>query len=132
MFHDEKLYTVSNFRKKLVEVKKAEPCAVAFMKRNFNFNVGKKHVVVEFQMYPETRLRVLQWKILHIIYPTNILLSKTKVRGNNKCSDCTDTVDSMEQFFAESPAVSKFWKFIEFILREFGIKVKLYSTDILF
>ena len=36
-------------------------------------------------------------------------------------------------FFAECPLVSEFLKFIEgFILRQFGITVKLYFTDILF
>ena len=37
------------------------------------------------------RLRVEEWKILHNIYPTNILFSKLKVKENNKCSYCTGT-----------------------------------------
>ena len=45
-----------------------------------------------------TRLRVFQWKILHDIYPTNILLSKMKVKENDNCSYCTDTVDVIEHF----------------------------------
>ena len=51
MFHDEKINTVSKLRKKLVDAKAAEPCAVGFGERKFNFDVGKtttnKHVVVE-------------------------------------------------------------------------------------
>ena len=60
-----------------------------------------------------------------------------KVSENIKCSYCTDTVDSLCLFvclfFAECPVVSEFLKFMEgFFLREFGIKIKLHSTDILF
>ena len=54
----------------------------------------RTHVVTK-----ETRLRVLQWKILHNIYPTNILLYKMKVRDDRMCSYCNDAVDCIEHFF---------------------------------
>ena len=39
----------------------------------------------------------------------------------------------MSTSFAECLVLSELWKFTEgFILREFGITIKLYSTDILF
>ena len=67
------------------------------------------------------------------MFSTNILLSEMKMKKNSKCSYCTNTVDSMEHFFAECPLVSEFWKFIEgFILCGFGIMIELYFTDILF
>ena len=71
---------------------------------------------------------------MHNIYSTNILLSKMKVKENNKCSYCTDTVDVIEQFFVvECPVVRHLWNFIkENILRECGIYVKLHLTDIMF
>ena len=80
VFHDEKIYNVRNFRKKLVEVKAAEPWAVGFWKSKFNFNVGKKNMAVELQLYPGDK-------------------AKVKVRKNKKWSYCTDTVDSIELFF---------------------------------
>ena len=52
MFHDEKINTVSIFRKKLVEAKAAEPFAVRFWKRNFNFDVRKHMWLLSLQMYP--------------------------------------------------------------------------------
>ena len=57
-----------------------------------------------------------------------------KVKENNKCSYCTDTVDVIEQFFVvECPVVRHLWNFIkENILRECGIYVKLHLTDIMF
>ena len=51
-FHDEKVYTARNFRKKLVEIKAAEPCAIIFWKKKCNFKIEKKtHVVAELKMY---------------------------------------------------------------------------------
>ena len=92
--------------------------------------------LLSYKCTQETRLRVLQWKILHNIYPTNILLSKMKVKENDKCSYCTDTPDVIEYFcfvFVECPVVWQFWNFIEGnILRECSIKVKLHLTDIMF
>ena len=50
-FMTKKIYTVSKFRTKLAAAKAAEPYAIGFWKRKLNLDVGKKHVVVEFQMY---------------------------------------------------------------------------------
>ena len=75
---------------------------------------------------------------MHNIYPSNILLSKMKVKDNDKCSYCTYTVDVTEQLvclfvfvcFFECPIVKHLWNFIEgIILRECGINVKLYVID---
>ena len=41
------------------------------------------------------------------------LTYKMKLRENNKCSYCTDTVNSIEHFFAECPVVSEVRKFTE-------------------
>ena len=56
--------------------------------------------LLSYKCTQETRLRVLQWKILHNIYPTYMLLSKMKVKENSKCSYCTDTVDVIEHFLS--------------------------------
>ena len=52
LFHGQKIYTVSNFRQKIVEMKKAQLSSIVFWKRKFNFTVGKKHMAVELQVYP--------------------------------------------------------------------------------
>ena len=67
---------------------------------------------------------------MHNIYSTNILLSKLKVKENSKCSYCTDTVDVIVHYFVDCPVVRHFLNFTEgIILRECGIYVKLYVTD---
>ena len=59
------------------------------------------------------RNKVLQWKILHNIYPANILLCKMKVRDYHMCSYCNDVVDYFEHFFFDCPTIKKFWSYIE-------------------
>ena len=44
--------------------------------------------LMSFKCTQETRLRVLQWKILHKIYPTAILLNKMGVTTNDQCEFC--------------------------------------------
>jgi len=80
-----------------------------------------------------TRLRVLQWKILHNVYPTNILPCKMKVRDDQMCSYCNDVVDYIEQFFFDSPTIKGFWSYIEqYILMSFDIQSHLTVVGVLF
>ena len=81
----------------------------------------------------ETRLRVLQWKIMHNIYPTNILLNKMKVKDTDNCSYCKDKKDYIEHFFCSCPVTADFWKQIEQkILIDTNIQINLSTTNILF
>ncbi|XP_076468368.1 uncharacterized protein LOC143299124 [Babylonia areolata] len=45
-------------------------------------------IINDFSCFSETRLKEVQWKILHNIYPTSILLHKMEIMENNKCSIC--------------------------------------------
>ena len=49
VFHDETIYTVSKFRKKLADAKAAEPYAIGFWKRKFNFDVGKNTWLLSYK-----------------------------------------------------------------------------------
>ena len=81
----------------------------------------------------ETRLRDVQWKGLHNIYPTNTLLWKMKVRDDQMCSYCNDVVDYTEHFFFDCPTIQKFWNDIEkHTLIIFDIQTRLTVADVLF
>ena len=81
----------------------------------------------------ETRLRILQWRILHNIYPANILLCKMKVRDDQMCSYCNDVVDYIEHSFFDCPTIQKFRNYIEqYILITFDIQTHLTVVDVLF
>ena len=130
LFNGKSLYTVREFRKELNSLKSTDPCCVQFWKHKMNYTLSKNNWSIAYNSPKETRLRVLHWKLLHNIYPTNILLHKMKVVDNNKCSFCPDKI---EHFFFECPAVQLFWKKIEqYILNKLNIKIQLTIKEILF
>ena len=109
-----------------------KPCATGFWLRKCGVNVDDKVWLIPHLVTKEVRLKELQWKILHNIYPTNILLHKMKVTDDNKCYICRD-VDFIEHFFYECPPVTIFWKKIESHINNLiRNKIKLSLNDILF
>ena len=81
----------------------------------------------------EIRLKELQWKIVHRIYPTNIILQKMKVSETNKCNYCVDIIDHLEHFFCECTFVTGLWQHIESMIAvALGRRVKLTTKNILF
>ena len=75
-------------------------CNRILEKKKCHFKFGKHTWLLSYKYTQQLTLRVRQWKILHNIYPTNILLSKMKIKENNKCSYCTDTVDVIGHFLS--------------------------------
>ena len=60
----------------------------------------------------ETRLRAITWKVLHNIFPTNILLSKMKIKDKPECDYCNEP-DYLEHFFYKCKTVSALWREIQ-------------------
>ena len=88
--------------------------------------------MIAHEVTKESRLRELHWKILHNIYPTNILLSKIGVTETNKCSYCTNEIDFIEHFFFKCNKIRKLWKHIENVTQaKFGYFIKLDEIDVL-
>ena len=71
----------------------------------------------------ETRLVVLQWKILHNIYPTKILLEKFGKTGSNLCEHC-NIVDTLEHFFFHCLLVRPIWSEVEKDLNGYKLTVR--------
>ena len=98
------------------------PCANGFWSRKSGLEIDKHIWSIPSLVTKETRLRVLQWKILHNIYLTNRLLCKMKVRDKQMCSYCHDVVDYTEHFFFDCPTITKFRNYTEqYILITFDI-----------
>ena len=109
------------------------PSANGFSHRKFGTEIDKHIWSLPSLITKETRLRVLQWKLLHIIHLTNILLRKRKVRDDQMCSYCNDVVDYIEHFFFDCLPIQKCWKYIEqYILISFDIGTHLTIVDVLF
>ena len=126
-------YTCKDFRKALCLQAYSTPCASRFWMNKLQLKLDKSVWETPRLCTRETRLRVLQWKILHNIYPTNIMLNKMRVKENNKCSYCTDEVDFIEHFYFYCPVVFSFWGYIsQHILAEYNVRCALSAPKALF
>ena len=133
LFHDKTILNARDFRRLLVAKKKSEPLAVQFWKRKYDVNIVKANWLIANKCTQETRLRVLHWKILNNIYPTNIMLHKMKVKDSNKCSLCPGVVDFIDHFFYECPVIKKFWnKIMQFIYYKIDVKIDINIKEVLF
>ena len=122
----------SDFRTVLCEVNYTEPCSNRFWRNKFGFDLDKDNWKKARQCTKETRLRVLQWKILHNIYPTNIMLCKMKIKDSQNCSYCRNEIDYIEHFFIHCPVVKAFWKEVsQYILTEFDVQIYLADINVL-
>ena len=63
----------------------------------------------------ESRLRTLHFKIIHSLYPTNILLNKMGIKDNNTCNVCPQ-LDTLMHFFFECNALRHYWNYIELLI----------------
>ena len=94
--------------------------------------LNEKTWLMPVQSTKETRLRVLQWKILHNIYPTSILLHKMKVRDSENCQYCFET-DYIEHFFFDCLKVKPIWKELERVIcSKMGKKISLGMKEVIF
>ena len=57
----------------------------------------------------ETKLLELQWKILHNIYPTGVLLNKMHIKDNNLCELCGE-LDTVVHFFVTCDMILPIWE----------------------
>ena len=84
------------------------PLAAASLSRKFNININGEHWLSAFSCSCETRLQTFQWKILHGIFPTGVLLKKMNIRQSDQCQYCGNT-DTVGHFFFECHSVKELW-----------------------
>ena len=66
----------------------------------FNTEIDNRYWQMPFNAKQETHLKVLQWEILHNIYPTNILFHKMGIANPETCNAChSGEMDYIEHFF---------------------------------
>ena len=124
--------TPRSFRLLITKGKAVEPCAQKFWLNKYNVNFKKFNWTVAYSSTKEERLRLLHWKILHNIYPTNILLHKMGLRDNNRCSYCLNT-DYIEHFFYQCGQIKRFWTHcISYIYKRTNQQILLTETEVLF
>ena len=100
----------------------APNCPYFWIRKFPNFDLFSWHYRHSFK---ESRLRILSWKILHNIYPTNILLYKMKIVDSMNCASCK-TLDFIEHFFFHCKDVKHLWIHIKKdILVETGTSIDI-------
>ena len=83
--------------------------------------------LMPFEACSETKLLELQWKILHSIYPTGLLLKKMNIKDNDCCEVCGE-LDTLIHFFVDCSYVNQVWIQAENIISSFVGK-KFVFTD---
>ena len=122
-------------RQKYLETIHVAPIAQAYWERKyvgFSPNWGNVWNVSIF-CSKEARVRTQQWKVLHNIWPTNVVLKRMRKVDCTHCTHCKEEVDDMGHFFYKCKKVHMLWRNIEKMCSVLeGRNVKLSETDVLF
>ena len=89
---------------------------VLFWNRNYNIDI-KPYFNSVIKCTKEAKLRLLQFKILHNIYPHNLLLKRMSIKSSSQCDYCLE-VDVLEHSFITCYRLKPFWQYIESLLEE--------------
>ena len=132
LFNNECAMTAKSFRALIVKLKYVEPCASRFWKNKLNIDITERVWNIPYLSTKESRLRELQWKILHNIYPTNILLLKMGLRDSNVCLFCKGSIDFVEHFFFYCPNINNLWGYISNYIRSlYDVRITFSAKDVL-
>ena len=128
-----KIMSLNNkeLRKIIGENETASVCGRMFWRRKYDVDI-LKHFKIAVESTRESRLRLLHYKILHNIFPSNILLHKMKIKNTDNCDYC-GAVDYVEHMFIHCPRLRGFWEMIfNMILARTGVRVDRTDSNILF
>ena len=64
------------------------PVIELFWARKLGYPFPKQAWLIPYKSTDESRLQVLQWKILMNIYPSASTLAKMNIKSSDKCEDC--------------------------------------------
>ena len=87
------------------------PLSELYWSRRLGYPFPKSFWSLTFKSTDDSRLQVLQWKILMNIYPTAIILSKMKIKTSDKCEEC-NLRETVEHFFYFCPKRKKIWNLV--------------------
>ena len=106
------------------------PLCISRWKRQYNIDINKSHWATVNDL-KETKLRALAWKVLHNIFPTNILLYKMKLSPSQNCLTCGE-IDFVEHFFFNCVKVKPLWNEISKDINvSLGVSVIIKESDVL-
>ena len=119
-----------NLRGELNHQKNIQICGASFWQRKYNIDTIRRFSEI-YTATKETRLRVLQFKILHNIYPTNIVLNKMKIKSTELCETCR-VKDYIDNFFIYCQKINGFWHHVSNTILHYTNKTfEMTETNIL-
>ena len=97
----------NNILRQKLEGENSEICGRNFWKRKNNYDINPNFKMAKLAT-KESRLRLLHFKILHNIYPSNILLKKMGIKDSDLCEFCNER-DIIEHMFINCKLLNGFW-----------------------
>ena len=106
-------------------------CGLNFWLNRKGVNVSK-HFIIANVSTKESKLRLLHFKILHNIFPSNVHLFKMKIKETDQCEYCGET-DYIEHLFINCARLRGYWENVaKEINMRLNINLKLTDLNILF
>ena len=103
-----------------------------FWERKFDTKLHETTWGNVFKFVKEIKLQELQWKILHNIFPTNILLKRMGISQSEKCDYCGEN-DLIEHYFYLCERNRNLWtKVNQKIRNKLGNEIQLNIKVVLF
>ena len=109
--------TNAELRIRIIEQKDTFMSGASFWERKYSTQIKRKFTIAN-KCTKEVKLRVLHFKLIHNIYPTNIVLNRMKIKATEKCETCGVT-DHIEHFFIKCELLNGFWKSVENTIRKY-------------
>ena len=110
---------------------KARHMCQKVLKHKLDIDV-QKYFNVAREATTESRLRLLHFKFVDNMYPSNILLKKMGEKETNRCSACQDT-NYTEHTFYQCHKLNAFWRHVkQFILTETNTYINFNEQAALF
>ena len=84
---------------------------VVFWRRKLDIEI-QSFFTLSIRATKETKLRALHFKLIHNIYPHNVLLQKMGIKTTNKCDNCNE-IDFIEHMFVTCNRLKLYWAYVQ-------------------
>ena len=126
------MHLISNkVLRRVISNKQPNLNCIEIWKRKLNIDISN-HFGLAMKATKETRLRVLHFKILHNIYPSNALLFKMGIKTTSRCDECGE-LEFLDHMFFSCTKLQSFWRNINYKIEIIiGQDIKLTTNIALF
>ena len=103
-----------NIRNIIINNQKKDLKCLELWKRKLNIDISIYFPLGRLAT-KESRLRLLHFKLIHHLYPSNVLLHKMNIKDNPFCESCSE-VETLEHLFYLCPSLQGFWLYVNEII----------------